>query len=125
VALGGPAHGFSLYLKEGAPHLAVRSGGELFTARGAQNLALNTWTHLAASLRDTGEIVLYVDGKLAATAPGAAIQSKPADGLSVGADAGSLVGDYGGALAWHGLLEDVRLYWGELDAPNLKQWSAN
>ncbi len=123
LALGGASHGFSLYLKEGVPCLTVRAGGELLVARSTQKLPLNEWTHVVGTLKDTGEVVVFVDGKPAATAPGGAVQSKPADGLSVGADSGSLVGDYTSAQPWHGLLEDVRLYWGELDAEGLKQWS--
>ena len=47
--------------------------------------------------------------------------SSPA--LTVGADPGSHVGDYESAFPWHGLLEDVRLYWGELDQDELRKWS--
>lgn len=39
----------------------------------------------------------------------------PAEPLSVGADPGETVAEYLAPLGWHGLLEDVRLYWGFLD----------
>jgi len=50
--------------------------------------------------------------------------AKPADGLSVGDDTGSKIGAYGAATAWRGLLEDVRLYWSELDAETIASWAA-
>jgi hypothetical protein len=53
-----------------------------------------------------------------------AIAAKPADGLSVGDDTGSKVGDYGATTGWRGLLEDLRLYWGELDVEAIENWAA-
>jgi hypothetical protein len=37
---------------------------------------------------------------------------------------GSKVRVYGAATAWRGLLEDVRLYWGELDADAIESCAA-
>jgi hypothetical protein len=41
----------------------------------------------------------------------------------VGADLDSRVGDYESALGWNGLLEDVRVYWGELGKEALEEWA--
>jgi arylsulfatase A-like enzyme len=123
IALGGPAQGFSLYLREGVPHFALRSGGELVTARASAKIPTGQWTHLMAMLRASGEIALFVEGQPAGAAKSSPIQRKPADGLSIGTDSGGAVTDYGGAPGWHGLLEDVRLYWGELGGEELQRWA--
>lgn len=124
ISLGGAAQGFSLYVEDGVPCAAVRSAGQLATVRGKEKLATGEWTHLAAILGAGGELRLLVNGKAAGTTKSAGIQSKPRDGLALGADPGSRVGGYDTELHWRGLLEDVRLYWGELDRDELDDWSA-
>jgi len=124
ISLGGAAHGFSLYVQDGAPCVAVRAGGQLATVRGKTNLVTGEWTHLAAILGAGGEVRLLVNGNLAGSAKSGGIQAKPRDGLTLGADPGSRVGAYNSDLRWRGLIEDARLYWGELDRDELDEWSA-
>jgi hypothetical protein len=64
-----------------------------------------------------------VNGKDVGTKKSGAIAVKPSDGLSIGDDTGSKVGIYGAATAWRGLLEDARLYWGELDSEAIENWA--
>ena len=124
ISLGGAAHGFSLYIEERVPCATVRSGGQLATVRGKEKLATGEWTHLAAILGAGGNLRLMVNGKPAGSAKSGGIQSKPRDGLAVGADPGSHVGAYDSELRWRGLIEDVRLYWGELDRDEIDDWFA-
>jgi arylsulfatase A-like enzyme len=125
IAQGGGSHGFSLSLKDGVPQFAVRSRGKLFVVAGKEKLPIGKWTHLAGVLNARAEIHLRVNGKDIGMTRAGAIAAKPADGLSVGDDTGSKVGGYGAATAWRGLLEDVRVYAGELDADSIEAWAGN
>ena len=123
ISMGGGAQGFSLYLKDGVPHFALRSGGQMFDVQATNRISLAEWTHLAAMLHDNGSVQLLVNGKPAGSRKAQAIRSKPREGLTVGADPGGAVGDYAAPSSWHGLIEDVRLYWGQLDKDALEDWS--
>lgn len=70
-----------------------------------------------------GEISLRVNGKEVAKAKSAAIAAKPFDKMEIGDDSSNRVSDYGAATAWRGLIEDVRLYWGELDVETFNRWA--
>lgn len=125
IAQGGGSHGFALYVKDGLPQFAVRSRGTLSVVGGKEILVPGQWAHLTGLLNARGEIRLRVNGKVVGMAKSGAIAAKPADGLSIGDDTGSKVGAYGAATAWRGLLEDARVYWGELDVEAIESWSAN
>jgi len=125
IAQGGGSHGFALYLKEAQPHFAVRSAGTLAALAGREKLKLNQWVHLTGVLNARGELHLWIDGKDAGvSAKSGAIAARPADKLEVGNDSGSRVAEYGPATAWSGLIEDVRLYWGELETEQIEKWAA-
>ena len=71
-----------------------------------------------------GTGTLYLDGKPAGKpAKLHLVSSQPADNLNLGANAGSLVGDYDNPLPFVGKLEDVRLYWGTLRSKLIPAWS--
>jgi arylsulfatase A-like enzyme len=123
IAQGGASHGFALYVKEGVPQFAVRSRGTLKVVSGKEKVMTGEWTHLAAVLNARGEMHLRVNGKHAGMARTEAIAARPADGLSVGDDTGSKVGEHDAGTGWRGLIEDVRLYWGELDIESLEKWA--
>ncbi|MCA9176396.1 MAG: sulfatase-like hydrolase/transferase [Planctomycetales bacterium] len=124
VAQGGESLGYSLYIKGGRPHFAVRVGGKLTTISARQPVAVNEWTHLAGVLDVEGKAQLLVNGKpMARRARNAGLlSSPPADSFHVGADRGSLVGDYDNPLPFRGELKDVRVYWGQLPEPQLNDW---
>ena len=122
ISQGGGSHGFALYLKDGVPRFAVRSKGTLAVATGKEPLPLGQWVHLTGVLNAKGELHLRVDGKSVGMAKGGAIAAKPFDKMEVGDDATNRVADYGAATAWRGLIEDVRLYWGELDTEKIEAW---
>ncbi|MFP6752984.1 MAG: sulfatase/phosphatase domain-containing protein [Pirellulaceae bacterium] len=123
LAQGGEGQGYSLYLQAGAPVFAVRSSGALKQLVGPK-IPLEKWTHLVVVLAADGTGTLYLDGKPAGKpAKLHLVSSQPADNLNLGADAGSLVGDYDNPLPFVGKLEDVRLYWGTLRPKLIPAWS--
>jgi Concanavalin A-like lectin/glucanases superfamily len=122
IADGGVSEGFSLYLHDGKPHFAVRSAGQLFQVIATDALPLNQSVNLVGVLAPDATLRLFVNGKPVGTAPGQPISRMPADGLSLGQDSGSFVGEYSAPLQFHGELRDLRIYWGALDDAALRQW---
>ena len=51
------------------------------------------------------------------------VGARPADGLSVGADSGSFVGNYQNPNFFKGRLRDVRVYWGKVGADVITDWT--
>lgn len=123
MAHGGESHGWSLYLFDGIPHFSVRVAEQMGTVF-AEGPLDDGWHHVAATLDAKGAAQVYVDGRPAGSADKVGlIQQRPNEGLDVGADTGTLVGAYGGALPLAGEVEDLRIYWGPLDEKTLAQWS--
>ena len=125
VAQGGESLGYSLYLHKGVPHFVTRVGGVLRTVAGKSAVAEGEWTHVAGTLDANGAIHLHVNGEPTRrrSRKSGFLTSAPADNFNVGADRGSLVGLYKSSLPFHGKLEDVRLYWGQLPPEELQKWS--
>lgn len=124
IAQGGVSMGYSLFVKGGVPFFAVRSDGQLKKARG-RKISETDWTHIAAVLDASGKAQVYVNGAASGRAKKTGfVASRPADGLSVGADSGSFVLGDETVGVWSGLLEDVRLYWGVLDEASFQKWAA-
>jgi N-acetylglucosamine-6-sulfatase len=116
LARGGQSIGYWLGVQEGRPVFLVRESGELVEARGEASVA-GRWVHLAASLTKDAEMILYVDGKVAARKPATGLPSRdPVDVMEIGADLGSPVGDTKQPFYFRGRIADVRLYRGELPA---------
>ncbi len=110
VARGGPAEGFALALQDGRPAFLVRSDSELATVAGDKRI-VGGWHHVAGVLDTDKSMKLYVDGELVAEGKAKGLISKdPAQGLEIGEDAGSSVGDYSGTLPFVGIIDEVRLY---------------
>jgi arylsulfatase A-like enzyme len=123
AALGGESHGFSLYLDDGVPAFAVRSAGKLTVARAAEAVPAGRWVHLMGVLDTDGRLRVWVDGKPSGDAvQGSHLTARPADALSIGADTGSLVGEYKNSRHWKGKLADVRLYWGMPGQDEVGKW---
>jgi hypothetical protein len=124
AAMGGKDNGFSLYLKDGVPTFAVRSAGKLTVAKAEKKVQLRRWVSLVGVLDASGRLRVWVDGKPAGAAVEVShLRKQPAAGMSVGADTGSLVGDYKDAQHWKGKLTSVRLYCGVPDEKELKKWA--
>ena len=120
IAQGGASFGFSLFLKDGKPHFALRDSDELYEISGKSALANDAWSHVVAYLDKDQSLRLLVGGEEVASGKATGIGSLPADVLSIGADTGSFVGEYTDANAFKGELRDVRYYLGAIDAKTLK-----
>jgi hypothetical protein len=95
----------------------------LFEVAGSAALKVHERVNIAGMLTADAKLRLLVDGKPAGTAPGMAISRRPFDGLSLGQDSGSRVGQYDTALPFKGELADFRVYWGTLDEAAIGRWA--
>lgn len=109
VARGGAACGFSLYLKGGVPKFGIRR-----TADGPPDLvsaaepAGTDWTHLAGVVRQD-RLELFVNGKLAGTAPcGGCLPGNGGQGMEIGFDAGNSAVELTDAFV--GLIDEVKQF---------------
>jgi arylsulfatase A-like enzyme len=124
LAQGGAGAGYSLYLAHGIPHIGIRSNGRLYEAKGAGKVRPGEWTHLAGRLNKQGQLQLLVNGRPSgASVKAKFLTGKPNDSFSLAADTGSPVNNYPAGNAYKGLLEDVRIYWGELGEGALRAWA--
>ncbi len=115
AAMGDRSNGFSLYLKEGVPHFAVRSNGELTQVVSDRPVMMNQWVHLAGAVDDQGNLWLIINGWPYIDAQGRFLAEPPTEPFAAGADLGTPVGEYSSSMNWQGLLQDIRLYWGVPD----------
>ena len=124
IALGGSTSGVSLYLKDGVPTFGVRSRGKLTFARAERRISAGRWTHLMGVLEADGRVRVWVDGRASGDAAQAELLGvRPKDGLSIGADIGTQVGDYPDEQPYSGKLRDVRFYRGVPTEKVLTEWS--
>ncbi len=108
LAQGGNQLGYALWLKEGKPVFTVRTGGQVANAFSPQELGLRAV--VAARLEGDGTMALMVDGKEVATGKASGVIPKqPQDGLSVGEDARSAVGDYEAPNRLEGTVTEVKV----------------
>ncbi len=110
MARGGPANGFALILQGGKPAFLVRSDNQLTSVVANQRI-IGGWHHVAGVLDQDKTMKLFVDGELAgqATASGF-VTADPAQGLQIGADNQTAVGDYKSPLPFSGIIDEPRLY---------------
>jgi hypothetical protein len=124
LARGGSRLGYGLFLKQGKPCFAVRNNSELGMACAAEKLP-DGWVHLAGVLTADKKLQVYVDGKLAATgeAPGL-IAEDPSNPMEIGEDASSGVGDYSTPFSFTGMIDEVRVYYGAVEADEIARHAA-
>lgn len=107
---GGSAQGYALALNGRKPTFYIRSSSELSILQSKQELS-SGWHHVAAVLELDATMRLYINGKLAGVEKGRAlIAKKPVQGLELGADSGSQVGDYGLNHCYTGLIDQFAIY---------------
>lgn len=127
LSMGDATNGFCLYLKGGIPRFAVRAGGELTVVSGTEPLPMDQWVHLAGAIDRDGNAWLIVNTWPEAHAKAALVASRPAEPFCVGADPGAQVPDGSPVPSWHGLIQDVRLYWGHMtleeEREDFKDWA--
>ncbi len=119
LAQGGSRLGYALFLKDGKPCFAVRNNGELGTACADRKLP-EGWVHIAGVLTSDKKLHVFVDGKPAATgeAPGL-IAEDPSNAMEIGEDASSAVGDYQTPFSFTGTIDEVRVYYGAVEAEEI------
>lgn len=110
IARGGPTDGFALTVEGGRAEFHIRSKNELKTITGGRRL-VGGWHHVVGVLTADKQMRLYVDGEKVADgeAPGL-INNDPAQGLEVGGDDGTSVGNYESPNPFGGVIDEVRLY---------------
>jgi hypothetical protein len=108
VAQGGSGHGFTLFLKNGQLHFAIRRGNVLTTTAGIEvTPGLRT---AKASFARGGAMTLVMDDRPPVTAQAAGLlEQMPVDGLDVGEDAGGLVGPYSEENGFTGRIDSVHI----------------
>ena len=110
IARGGPAVGFALTLANGKPQFHVRSADELVTIT-ASKRAVGGWHHVVGVLDKDLQMRLYLDGKRVAEGKANKLLSgDPAQGLEIGADGQTNVGEYKSPNQFTGIIDEVRLY---------------
>lgn len=95
LAQGGKAQGYALHLAGDKPSLSVRTSGNLTTVSATEALAVGIH-EIRADVKADGAVTLYVDGKAAATGKVPLLDKKPGEGLTVGDDGRTPVGNYTG-----------------------------
>lgn len=123
LAQGGERFGYALWLAGGRPCVGVREAGALHVVRGPALPSGTGQVTLAGVLTASGELQLWVDGKLAERAAASLLSRNPSEALSLGADSGTAVGDYRGEQAFRGEIADLRIYYGALPAKELAAWA--
>ncbi|MAG94552.1 MAG: hypothetical protein CMJ48_12515 [Planctomycetaceae bacterium] len=119
LARGGNVHGYSLFLQGGRPRFATRSGGRQQIIA-AKERVTGRWAHVAGVLTADKELQVYVNGKLSAsTKVPELLTGDPAEGLDLGADDSTPVGDYTAPHSFTGLIDEVRIYSRALTAEEL------
>ncbi len=108
LAQGGRQHGYALHLADGRPVFSVRISGQVFEAK-ASEAPTGRFT-LEARLERNGAMRLAVNGREAARAQAAGwIPVQPQDGLSIGEDNQTAVGNYAPPHPLAGKVERVKV----------------
>lgn len=113
LARGGQTQGYALRLEGKKPQLLLRSEGALSAVTGPEALP-EGWVTLTGRLTRDRHLVLAVNGtEVARTAVDAPVAKDPNEGLDIGMDRGTRVGEYGEANGFTGLIRQVRIWQGE------------
>lgn len=109
VAQGGTAHGYTLYVKKGTVGFAVRRGGKLQLVEAPAGWKPGDAAVVQAQVNRRGQAMLTVDGKAHEADFYGPLLETPGDGLSVGTDSGSRVGEYPENFTFKGQIESVAI----------------
>lgn len=113
LARGGQTQGYALRLVGGRPQFLLRSDGALATVTGPEAVP-DGWVALGGKLTRDLHLVLSVNGQEVARGEvEAPVASDPSEGLDIGLDRGTRVGEYGAGNGFSGLIRQVRLWQGE------------
>ncbi|NOX54934.1 MAG: PQQ-binding-like beta-propeller repeat protein, partial [Planctomycetes bacterium] len=124
VARGGTVHGYALYVKDGRPHFAIRADSKVAVVAAKKKIT-GWWSHVAGVLTQQKQLRLYVDGELVAQGRATSlIPHDPQEGLTVGMDEQSTVGDYGSPFGLDGMIDELRIYHRALSQTEIAQHAA-
>ena len=108
LAQGGRQHGYALHLEDGRPVFSVRIAGQLFSVK-APEVSAGRFT-LEATLEKDGTMRLTINGREAASGKASGlIPAQPQDGLTIGEDTKTAVGNYTAPNPLAGKVENVRI----------------
>jgi len=126
IARGGPAQGYSLFLKGRRARFAVRSDSELSEVAANSQVTLGEWVHVVGVLSKDKKLRIYVGGEIAGvTEATGLLTSDPLQALQIAADEGSNVGNYNSPFAFSGIIDEVRIYHGVLTPAEIRERCTN
>ncbi len=118
---GGSLNGYALALDEGRPAFATRVDKVETIAQSARPLN-EGWHHIAGVLTTGKDVLLYVDGELAASVKSKGLlPKKPNQGLQLGSSGASHVTEFGKGAPYTGMLDQFALYYRALDEGEIVQ----
>lgn len=107
LAQGGTARGYALHVKDGKLLFSVRAGGDLSTITSTGPIEASNHK-LEASVASDGQVTLKVDGKPVGEGKiNGSIERPPGEGLTVGDDGRTPVGQYTAPHAFTGKVSNV------------------
>jgi hypothetical protein len=117
LACGGVNNGYALILKGGKPRIVLRIKDKTHGVTATESV-VGKWAHVAGVLTEDKKLLVYIDGKLSASGDAPSLLGgPPGQGMEIGADAGTGVGDYKSPYAFSGEIDDVRIHYRALE-PN-------
>ena len=125
LARGGPANGYALTLAKGKPQFMIRTDGDIHVVSGSSRV-VGKWVHLAGVLTAGKDLQLYVDGKLDGEKKALGfISATPLQDMELGGDDAGSVGDYPTPSLFKGMIDEVRIYHGEISAAEIRRHAAS
>lgn len=109
VAQGGLKQGYSLYIKDGMAHFAVRRNSEIKDLPGDAPIPTTGTVTISASLNRDGAATLAINTAESKMSFGGPLVSTPTEGLDVGTDSGAPVGEYHREFTYSGKIVSVQL----------------
>lgn len=108
--VGGQTHGMALHVAGGYLRFSVQLTGERRVVTSAIRFQRD-WNHVVVDYQLDGSVTLVVNGKVSKGKVGSALQARPGEPWTIGADKGSTdVGDYGGEEYFKGSIDDFRVW---------------
>ena len=125
VARGGPANGFALVLQRGRPAFSWRSKEKLYRVSSNTGI-VGRWVHLAGVLTPEKKLQLFINGELVGEKENVPfIDAEPIQGMGIGQDDMSPVGEYQSPFYFTGTIDEVRLYHGPYSPAQIKESLSN
>ncbi|WP_413433142.1 PQQ-binding-like beta-propeller repeat protein [Crateriforma spongiae] len=125
VAHGGPSEGYALSVRNGRPEFLIRSNNKLNQVS-ADKRAVGGWHHVVGVLDTDRSMKIYLDGRLAGEGvANGLISKKPAQGLDIGSDQQTAVGEYTSPGTFTGIIDEVRIYFAAATSQQIAERYSN